>query len=89
MADQDEPFNSSDMEFDGQPEDDQRRTAPGKRAMASIVAQSVTDRVASKKAVKTLKDAAMTPGTAWAREYWLNLFTEYANVTLHIEQRAK
>ena len=88
MADQyQEDFNSSDLDFG--PEHDDRDTNIGKRARASIVNQSVSDRVASKKAVKLLKHAANSPGTDYPRRYWLSVFDEFATATLGIEKRPK
>jgi hypothetical protein len=78
---------SSDLDF-GLEEDD-RDTNIGKRARASIVLRSTSDRVASKKAVKTLKPAANSPGTDYQHRYWLTLFTEFATTTLDIEKRPK
>ena len=82
----DAPFNSSDLEFS---EDEDSGARIGRRAKASIVANSLTDRIESKKAVKTLKDNANTPSTNYHRRYWFELFKQYAVVTLGINDRAE
>jgi len=82
----DAPFNSSDLEFSEQ-EDSGARL--GRRAKACIVANSLTDRIESKKTVKTLKDRANAPSTNYHRQYWFELFKQYAVVTLGINDRAK
>jgi hypothetical protein len=88
MGDQyQEDFNSSDLDFG--PDDDDRSTNIGKRARASIINQSVSDRVASKKTVKTLKNVAASPGSNYKNRYWLSLFNEFATTTLGIEKRPK
>ena len=56
-------YNSSDLDLD--PVHDDRNI--GKSARASIIYQSASDRVASKKAVKTLKHAANSPGVDYNR----------------------
>lgn len=82
MADDD--FNSSELDFSG--EDD--TSAPvGKKAIASILEKSVTDRVQSKKTVKTLKPVGNAPGTTWHRRYWLQLFNAFASATLGMDKR--
>jgi hypothetical protein len=88
MADYDEDVNSSDMEF-SEPQDTQPRSVPGARAMGSIAAQSVADRFASKKALKTLTHVANSPATEYIRQYWLNLFTEFAAGALNINKRVE
>lgn len=82
----DAPFNSSDLDFSGE-EDSGART--GRRAIASIVSQSVNDRFASKKTVKTLKDKGNAPSTTIHRQYWLELFKQFAAATLGINDRAE
>ena len=79
-------FNSSDLEFSS-PEDEAPRR--GKRAIASIVQQSIVDRVQSKKTVKTLKAVANAPSTDIARQYWYDIFTHFAVTTLRIDSRPK
>jgi hypothetical protein len=79
-------FNSSDLEFS---EEEDSGARIGKRAIASMTSQSASDRIASKKTVKTLKDKGMTPSTTIHRAYWLELFKHFAAVTLGINDRAE
>jgi hypothetical protein len=72
-------YDSSVLEFG--PEEDDRGTNIGKRARASVVLRSASDRVASKQAVKTLKHAANSPSTDYQHRYWLTLFTEFVRST--------
>jgi hypothetical protein len=82
----DDPFNSSDLELS---EEDYSGPHIGKRAIASIVSQSAKDRIESKKSLKALKDVGNAPGTTHQRQYWLELFKQYAAVTLGINDRAE
>jgi hypothetical protein len=82
----DAPFNSSDLEFS---EEEYSGPRIGKRAKASIVAQSAKDRIESKRSLKALKDVGNAPSTTIHRQYWYELFKEYAVVTLGINDRAE
>jgi hypothetical protein len=76
-------FNSSDIDIS-----DQENEAPrGRKAIASILEQSVVDRIESKKKVKRLRDVANTPSTTIHRQYWHELFKQFAEHTLHISSR--
>jgi hypothetical protein len=57
--------------------------------MASIIEQSSTDRMKSKRVAKTLKDTANTPSTNNHRQYWYDLFQCFAKETLQINAREK
>ena len=77
-------INSSDVEL-SDVEDVPRRVP---KAVESIIAKSVTDRIESKKKSKRLTDAASSPATANARGYWYALFEAFAVNTLQIQLRA-
>lgn len=84
MADSD--YDSSELDFGGE----ENASAPvGQKAIASILEKSVTDRVSSKKTVKTLKPVGNAPGTTWHRRYWLELFNAFASATLGMDRRTK
>ncbi|KAF7189366.1 hypothetical protein HII31_09344 [Pseudocercospora fuligena] len=76
-------FNSSDIEFS----DHETSARVGKRAIESIIQQSVSDRIASKKVMKQLKDNGSAPSTTISRSYWHELFKSFAQHTLHIGDR--
>lgn len=78
---------SSDIEYSDTDQDALSKI--GHRARASIVAQSVVDRLASKKKLKTLKDVGGAPSTTIRHRYWLTLFDQFAEDTLKINQRAR
>lgn len=77
-------FNSSDIDF-SEPAD--KRGRIGTKALASIVEHAETDRLLSKKTVKTLKDVRNAPSTTTARAYWFTLFKMFAKMTLGIDAR--
>ena len=79
-------FNSSDIEVSDH-EDGGSRI--GSRAIASIIENSIVDRVESKKAVESLEDSANDPSTEWHRKYWYELFKQFAQHTLQIDKRPK
>lgn len=83
MADE---FNSSDIELS---DEENTGSRIGRTAILSIVQSSVADRVASKKKVKKLRDVAIAPSTAYARQYWYELFKPFAEHTLQINKRPK
>ena len=82
----DDDFNSSDLELSDQENGNSRI---GRKAIISIVQKSVVDRIDSKKKVKKLRDVANAPSTAWHRQYWYELFRQFAHHTLHIDNRPK
>jgi acetate kinase len=72
-------FHSSDIEFSDQDSDTPRK------AIASILEKSVEDRIESKKKVKKLRhDVANAPSTGLHRQYWHELFKQFAQHSLHI-----
>ena len=77
-------FNSSDIEISDQESDGPR---VGRKAIASILEKSVVDRIESKKKVKKLRDVSNAPSTAIHRQYWHELFKQFAQHTLHIDSR--
>ena len=68
-------FNSSDI---AESDHEDATSRVGSRAIASIIAASVTDRIESKRTVKTLKDTANAPGTTAQRKYYWKLFSQFA-----------
>jgi hypothetical protein len=61
----------------------------GKKAIASIVSQSAKDRIESEKSLKALKDVGNAPTTTYLRQYWFELFKQFAALTLDINDRAE
>ncbi|EXJ57123.1 hypothetical protein A1O7_07467 [Cladophialophora yegresii CBS 114405] len=82
MADDSE--GSSDIEFS---DEETQNPRIGRKAIESILEKSAVDRIESKKKLEKLRDVASAPSTAIHREYWLVLFEQYAQSTLHINRR--
>jgi hypothetical protein len=61
----------------------------GRRAMASILANSIVDHVRSEVTVKPPEYTESAPGTAWHHKYWFKLFKHFAAVTLGIDKRTE
>ncbi|KIX03167.1 uncharacterized protein Z518_06718 [Rhinocladiella mackenziei CBS 650.93] len=84
MAD-DADFNSSDLEFESDIDDDpyQRYENAGRRTVEEILEYQAADRVASKKAAKTLSFARGAPGTASHRMSVKNAFLAFFKTIKH------
>ena len=85
MADDDD-FNSSDIDVS---DDIDHRSSIGTRAINSIIQRSAIERIESKNVVKKLRDIANIPSTQIHRDYWHELFKNFATHTLKIECRPK
>ncbi|KAL2068445.1 hypothetical protein VTL71DRAFT_16543 [Oculimacula yallundae] len=84
---EDEPFNSSDIEFSLTP---QRFSNTGTNSIALIRETMSEDRIASKKRARNLTDIRGAPATQYSRSLSLNRLREYANtnnLTINPESR--
>jgi hypothetical protein len=75
----DDPFNSSDLEFEA-PVNPYANA--GVKSMQAIIDMSVKDRISSKKTVKTLRMVAANPKTDYIIALWYNRFTHFQTHTL-------
>ena len=72
-------FNSDELV----PDEDEDESAlnpffnAGKRTAGELVRFAMTDRLASKKRIKNLRDIAGAPGSVYVRQLWMNYFRAF------------
>jgi hypothetical protein len=71
---EDEPFNSSDIEFDDLPNPFSKA---GARSIEAMLTSRHEDRVSSKKRLRQLQDTRGAPGTVEKRARWVNRLMSY------------
>ena len=74
---EDEPFNSSDIEFDDLPNPFSKA---GARSIEAMLTSRHGDRVSSKKRLRQLQDTRGAPGTVEKRARWVNRLMNYVQM---------
>jgi hypothetical protein len=77
----DDDFNSSDIEFEP-PANNKGAKKRGEASIAAIIANAASDRISSKKTVRTLEFGHGAPQTMKNQQIWVRRFNTFREVTL-------
>lgn len=77
MDDVQADFNSSDIEFDEEPNTSTTFHFDGQATINRMIEDAQRDRIASKKTVKQLKQQGLAPGTSRKQSLWVKRFEAF------------